>query len=124
MKRKLRGLGVVVTGASSGIGRETALKLAERGANLVLTARWEDALDEVARLCRERGVRCEWLPADIGNAAEVEALAREAVAALGQVDVFVNNAGIYVMGTVEQTPLEVFERCLQINFLGAVAATK
>src|SRR5205085_10754684 len=124
MKRKLRGLSVVITGASSGIGRETALKLAARGARLALTARREDALDEVARLCRERGADCEVFPADVGNADEVNAVAREAVAALGQVDVWINNAGIYVMGTVEQTPLDVFERAMQINFIGAVAATK
>jgi short-subunit dehydrogenase len=98
--------------------------LAGKGARLALTARREDALDEVARLCRERGAECEVIPADVGNPEEVNALAREAVAALGQVDVFVNNAGIYVMGTVEQTPMEVFERTMQINYLGAVAATK
>jgi short-subunit dehydrogenase len=124
MKRKLRGLSVVITGASSGIGRETALKLAARGARLALIARREDALDEVARLCRESGTECEVFPADVGNADEVNAVAREAVAALGQVDVWINNAGIYVMGTVEQTPLDVFERAMQINFIGAVAATK
>ncbi len=124
MKRKLRGLCVVVTGASSGIGRETALRLAARGANLVLTARREQALEDVARLCRERGAQCAVLPADLGNAAEVTAMVREAVLSFGQVDVFVNNAGIYAIGTVEQTPLDAFERVMQVNFLAAVAATK
>ncbi len=124
MKRKLRGLSVVVTGASSGIGRETALKLAERGARLGLNARREDALDEVARLCRERGAECQVFPADVGIPEQAAALARETVAALGQVDVWINNAGIYVMGTVEQTPMDAFERTMQVNFFGAVAATK
>lgn len=124
MKRKLRGLCVVVTGASSGIGRETALELARKGANLVLTARREEALEEVARLCREEGVRCEVLPADLADPDQAAALAREAVLALGQVDVFINNAGIYAIGTVEQTPLDAFERVMQVNFFAPVAATK
>jgi short-subunit dehydrogenase len=124
MKRKLRGLCVAVTGASSGIGRETALLLARRGANLVLTARRESALEEVAGLCREHGVKVVALPADVGNLEEVDALAREAIAAFGQIDVWINNAGIYVMGTVEQTPLDAFARTMQVNYLAAVAATK
>jgi short-subunit dehydrogenase len=124
MKRKLRGLCVLVTGASSGIGRETALKLAARGARLVLTARREDALDDVARLCREKGAECMVVPADVSVVEEVEALAREAVAAFGQVDVWINNAGIYVMGTVEQTPLDVFNRVMEVNLIAPVAATK
>jgi short-subunit dehydrogenase len=124
MKRKLRGLCVVVTGASSGIGRETALKLAGRGARLVLTARREDALDDVARLCRERGAECTVVPADVSVLDEISSLAGQAVAAFGQVDVWINNAGIYVMGTVEQTPLDVFQRVMEVNFIAAVAATK
>jgi short-subunit dehydrogenase len=124
MKRKLRGLCVVVTGASSGIGRETALRLAGRGARLVLTARREDALDDVARLCRERGAECTVVPADVSAVDEISSLARQAVAAFGQVDVWINNAGIYVMGTVEQTPLDVFQRVMEVNFLAAVVATK
>ena len=115
---------MVVTGASSGIGRETALKLAGRGARLVLTARREDALDDVARLCRERGAECTVVPADVSVLDEISSLARQAVAAFGQVDVWINNAGIYVMGTVEQTPLDVFQRVMEVNFFAAVASTK
>src|SRR5438270_2396231 len=104
MKRKLSGLCVVVTGASSGIGRETALLLAGKGARLVLAARREGALDEAAKLCRERGGECKVVPTDVAEPAEIEMLVREAIAAFGRIDVFVNNAGSYVMGTVEQTP--------------------
>lgn len=114
----------MVTGASSGIGRETALRLAARGARLVLTARREDALDDVARLCRERGAECAVVPADLSNTEEIAPLVQEAIAAFGQVDVWINNAGIYVMGTVEQTPLDVFQRVMDVNFVAAVAATK
>jgi short-subunit dehydrogenase len=124
MKRKLNGLCVVVTGASSGIGRETALLLAGKGAKLVVAARREDPLEEVARLCRERGGECKAVPADVSNPADIDALVREAISAFGRIDVWVNNAGIYVMGTVEQTPLDVFERTMKVNFLSAVAATK
>ncbi|MCA1827115.1 MAG: SDR family NAD(P)-dependent oxidoreductase [Myxococcales bacterium] len=124
MKRKLQGLCVVVTGASSGIGRETALLLAGKGAKLVIAARREDPLEEVARLCRERGGECKPVPTDVSNLAEIDTLVREAIAAFGRIDVWINNAGIYVMGTVEQTPLDVFERAMKVNFLAAVAATK
>src|SRR5215470_1449950 len=124
MKRNIRGSCVVVTGASSGIGRETALQLAAKGANLVLAARREDPLEEVEALCRDRGGQCRAIPTDVANFDEVEKLARKAVDAFGHVDVWINNAGIYVMGTVEQTPLEIFERTMRVNFLSAVAATK
>ena len=124
MKRKLKGLCVVVTGASSGIGRETALLLARKGAKLVLAARREDALDEAAALCRERGADCTAIPTDVANLPDLDTLVRESLAAMGRIDVWVNNAGIYAMGTVEQTPLDVYERVLQVNFLACVAATK
>ena len=115
---------MVITGASSGIGRETALMLARKGAKLVLAARREDPLDEVARLCREAGAECRAVPTDVSNLHDIETLVREAIGGFGRVDVWVNNAGIYVMGTVEQTPLDVYERVMQVNFLACVAATK
>src|SRR5205823_4261802 len=103
---------------------ETALLLARKGAKLVVAARREDPLEEVARLCRERGGECKPVSCDVSNPGDIESLVREAIAAFGRIDIWINNAGIYVMGTVEQTPLEVFERAMKVNFLAAVAATK
>ena len=124
MKREIRGLSVVVTGASSGIGRETALMLAARGARLVLAARREEPLEELGEQCRAKGAECKVIPTDVAYDEEVAALAREAIAAFSHVDVWINNAGIYVMGSVEDTPLDIFARTMRINYLGAVAGSK
>ena len=121
---KLRGKVVVVTGASSGIGRATALHLAKRGADLVLAARRGEALDEVAAECRELGVRAIAVPTDITVHEQCERLARVAVAEFGRVDAWVNNAGVYAGGKAESLPRDVFERVMAVNYMGSVDCTR
>src|SRR6218665_2253044 len=93
-----KGRVVLITGASSGIGRAAALAYAAQGAHVVLAARREGLLKELARELGGRGVvvRC-----DITGGGEVERLAREAEAHFGAVDVLINNAGIGLFGPVE-----------------------
>ena len=84
---------VVITGASSGIGRATAEKLAKEGALLVLAARDEAALEEVARACQEGGGSVPVvIPTDVTNEEAVKSLAERAVTHYGRIDVWFNNA--------------------------------
>lgn len=120
MARRLKGKVVVVTGASSGIGRATALLLARKGADLVLAARRDEPLEEVRSLCEDEGVRAVAVPVDLALREDCEKLAEIAFDEFGRIDAWVNNAGVYAVGAVEDTPPDVFERVMAVNFLGPV----
>jgi NAD(P)-dependent dehydrogenase (short-subunit alcohol dehydrogenase family) len=111
MGRKLDRAVVVVTGASSGIGRATGLAFAERGARVVVAARRVDALEELARECQAAGGQALAVPTDTTDEAAVAELARRAVERFGRIDVWVNNAGVYLLGLLEATPPEAFRWC-------------
>src|SRR5581483_2019871 len=92
MPRRLRDAIVVITGASSGIGRATALKFARCGSTLALAARREAALHEAAKQCEDLGSRAIVVPTDITNEEAVKDLARCATENFGWIDVWINNA--------------------------------
>ncbi|MCK4601839.1 MAG: SDR family NAD(P)-dependent oxidoreductase, partial [Phycisphaerae bacterium] len=83
----------IVTGASGGIGKETALALVKRGYAVVLGARRGERLKELARLCRNRGGEALAQQTDVSDRQQVDALVAAAVDSFGRVDVMVNNAG-------------------------------
>lgn len=124
MVNKLRDSVVVVTGASSGIGRATALSFAEEGAVVVLAARREEALREVAGKCEALGSRTLVVPTDVTDEGAVHELARRAVEEFGRIDVWVNNAAVTAFGRFEETPSDVFRRVLETNLFGYVYGTR
>lgn len=109
---------VVVTGASSGIGRATAHAFAEHGARLLLAARRSEMLEEVAAECRDLGATALAVPTDVTREEEVEHLAHLAVERFGHLDVWFNNAGVGVFGRLEEIPTEVWRRVIETNVFG------
>jgi short-subunit dehydrogenase len=115
---------VVITGASSGIGRATALRCAGRGAKLVLGARRGDVLDELTRDCARLGGEAVSVAGDVADAEMAGAIADQAIARFGRIDVWVNNAGVYAVGDFEDTPPDVVDRVLDVNLRGAIHGSR
>jgi NAD(P)-dependent dehydrogenase (short-subunit alcohol dehydrogenase family) len=116
---RLGGRHAVVTGASRGIGRAIALRYAEEGADLFLVATRGDLLDETRALAEARGARVAVHPCDVSQRAAVQAMVDAAVAALGAIDVLVNNAGVYKAARLVDITPEDFDRVMQVNLYGA-----
>jgi short-subunit dehydrogenase len=111
---------VVITGASSGIGRAAALRLSRRARALALCARSEEALAEVAAECEGAGAEVLHQALDVSDEAAVEALAAATVERFGRIDVWVNNAGTIAYGSFEEIPSEVFRQIVETNLMGQV----
>jgi short-subunit dehydrogenase len=111
---------VVITGASSGIGKATAIAFAARGADVVLAARRREALEDAAEECRRHGVDALAVPTDTADAGDVDRLAARAIERFGTFDVWVNNAGVLVLGSLSQTPAAAYQRALDVNVVGYV----
>jgi NAD(P)-dependent dehydrogenase (short-subunit alcohol dehydrogenase family) len=110
---------VVITGASSGIGRAAAQAFASEGARLVLAARDEMALADVVEECAARGAKALPVRTDVTNSEQMRALADQAAAfGDGRIDIWINNAGVGAVGNFEETPLEAHEQVLQTDLLG------
>jgi NADP-dependent 3-hydroxy acid dehydrogenase YdfG len=109
---------VVVTGASSGIGRATALAFTRQGAAVVLAARRTEKLEEVARLCEAAGAEALVHTTDVTEEPQVEALGRAALARFGRIDVWFNNAGVGVFGRLDSIPSDAWRRVIETNLFG------
>lgn len=114
---------VLVTGASSGIGRATALALAARGDSVVLAARSVTALREAEAACRaqgaEAGAETLVVPTDVGDRGQVEELFAAATERFGRIDGVVSAAGVVAYGRFEQIPADVFDAVHRTNLLGS-----
>ncbi|OGO52863.1 MAG: hypothetical protein A2148_05670 [Chloroflexi bacterium RBG_16_68_14] len=111
---------VIVTGAGSGIGYETALAFAREGARLVLADRRQDRLPELAGQIEALGSEALVMPTDVSQREQVERLVQAAVQRFGRVDVLVNNAGFALGATIEQTSEQDFRELWETNVLGVL----
>lgn len=114
---------IVITGASSGAGKATALELAPEKVNLVLAARNEAALEELAIECRELGAEVLVVPTDVRHRPAMMELAEKAATWKGRIDVWVNNAGVLAAGKFDETPWETHEQVINTNLLGYMSGT-
>lgn len=115
-----RGKVVIVTGASSGIGRATALEFAGAGARVALGARREDRLREVVEQIEGEGGEALWVKTDVARREDVERLVRATLDRWGQVDVLVNNAGFGHYARVEDIDEADMRALLDVNFFGTL----
>ena len=118
--KTLHGQVAIVSGASGGIGRATALALAAEGARPVLAARNEERLRAVAAEIETSGGEALVVPTDVARREQTEHLVREALDRWGRVDVVVANAGQYIRCPVRELSAEVVERSLAVNFYGGL----
>jgi NAD(P)-dependent dehydrogenase (short-subunit alcohol dehydrogenase family) len=116
MGRKLDGAVVVVTGASSGIGRATSALLTRQGMRVVLASRSRAALEETQRECPDGSTMV--VPTDVAVAAEVDALFHATVAEFGRVDAVVHSAAALAYGRFEEVPADVFDHAIQVTLSG------
>jgi short-subunit dehydrogenase len=117
---KLKGKVVVITGASSGAGRATALEIAKQGGSVVLAARREEVLEEVAEECRLLGGEALVVPTDVKDVGQMNTLAAMAQHWGGKVDVWINNAGLLAAGAFDETPMSVHEKIIETNLIGYI----
>ncbi|HEX6031323.1 MAG TPA: SDR family NAD(P)-dependent oxidoreductase [Tepidiformaceae bacterium] len=115
--RDLAGRTAIVTGASRGLGPYLARGLAREGVNLVLAARNEVQLAEVATKLDKTGVRTLTIPCDVSRETDRERLVARALEEFGQIDILVNNAGIEVVQAYEELPPFEIERVIEVNLL-------
>ena len=111
---------VLITGASQGIGRATALLFAQKGYDLVLAARQADRLQTVAQEVQALGRSALAVPTDVKEPEQVNTLAQKALAQYGSIDVLINNAGIYLSGPVEEFSLSDWHQAIDTNLWGYI----
>ena len=112
---KLSGKTAIITGATSGIGKATALLFAEEGADVVITGRRADLGQRVSDEIRQKGVRCVFVQADHTQAEACSHVVERTLAEFGRIDILFNNAGIVTQGTAETTEEAIWNETLAIN---------
>lgn len=118
-RRRVEGLRVLLTGASSGIGKALAVELAGRGARLLMTARRIPRLSELAGTLQQQGAECSVLAGDLTDPQHRAALVETAVARMGGLDVLLNCAGIGALGRFDEAGPERLREVFEVNFFAA-----
>lgn len=115
---------VLITGASAGVGRATALAFARRGAHIGLVARDRERLEQARREVEAAGGRAVVVPADVSEPEQVEAAAVQTEKMFGPIDIWINNAMTSVFAPVKDTTADEFKRVMEVTFLGYVHGTQ
>jgi NADP-dependent 3-hydroxy acid dehydrogenase YdfG len=118
MTERLDDTVALVTGASSGIGAATARELASRGAAVAIAARRADRLDALAEELQRNGATALAVEADVTDQEQVQALVARTVERLGRLDTVINNAGVMLLGPIEDAPTEEWDRMIDLNLKG------
>jgi NADP-dependent 3-hydroxy acid dehydrogenase YdfG len=118
MAESLEGTVALVTGASSGIGEATATALASAGASVALVARRADRLEALAEQIRDAGGAALPIEADVSSPDQASSAVERTVSELGRLDTLINNAGVMLLGPIEDAPLEEWQRMLDVNVAG------
>lgn len=111
---------IVITGASTGVGRATALKCAQLGGTVVLVSRREHVLKRLASHCESFGARTLVVAADVANDQAMRSLAKRAVETFGRIDVWINNASVGLFARIEDAPLEEYRKVIETNLFGCI----
>jgi short-subunit dehydrogenase len=119
MRREIRDRSILITGASSGIGRATALECAKLGARMGLAARREEQLHQLAAEIRALGAQVYYMVTDVADGGQVKLFVDRGITTYGRIDVLVNNAGYGLRATLEETTPEEYQRLIQVNLMGA-----
>ncbi|MHC4458918.1 MAG: SDR family oxidoreductase [Planctomycetota bacterium] len=120
----LKGKVALITGASKGIGRATARRLAEGGANIVIGATRMDLLDTLVKDVKESGVKALAAKCDVTELSDCRNLVQQALAEFGQINILVNNAGVGFSGKVIDSIPEEIEHMIKVNILGVYYMTR
>lgn len=121
---KLGGMRVLITGASSGIGRAAAIEFAKRGARTVLVARRKDRLREAAADAGRAGAESAWMSCDVSDRRQVESLRDDVIGRFGGIDILVNNAGFAIYKSVARMSIAEIEAQMKTNYMGMIHCTK
>lgn len=124
MEKRFNDKVAVVTGAGDGMGRQFALDLAREGADVVVTDIDHDAMDRVVAEIEYAGGRALGIACDVSSRAQIDAVIDQTVAEFGTVNILINNAGLLVSGTIEETSDELIDRTLDINVKGILYAIR
>ena len=124
MPRVLKGQVALITGASRGIGKAIAIKLAKQGVSAALVSRNVEALEETARACREFGNPVLTLPCDLDKTESIQQLVSRTIAELGGLNILINNAGVNGPGAADSGDLEAWDLAIDINLRALLHLTR
>ncbi len=115
---------ILITGASSGIGQETAMQFAKLGANIILVARRKDKLKQVADELKEFNVTTMICECDVSDKNQVKEMSKTVLEKFGSIDILVNNAGFAIYGSVSDLSIDEIESQMETNYFGMVYCIK
>jgi len=118
IENSLSGKTVVITGASSGVGRAAAEAFARQGANVVIVARGQNGVNEVVNFCSQFNITAIGVYADVSIAKDVNRIVSEALKINNRIDIWVNNAGVMASGKFEEIPMSIHEQVIRTNLMG------